>query len=280
MGRKKILLLCGCVVFVVLTAVFGLRWRQSAGEEVPILLYHHIDEEGEGNSCIQTKNFLAHLDALAQAGYSTVSPMQLIDYVQRGTELPDKPILITFDDGYRSNYEIAYPALVQRGMKATIFMIGVSAGKDTYKDTGKPMIPHFSYEQAKEMVDSGLISVQSHTYDLHQYGPLEPDGGRNGMLPMDTESQERYLQVLREDLERSILETAQKTGEPVTALAYPVGLYNDEIDRVCDEVGLVATFTIEPHPAVLRRGHPESLRRMGRYYIDDISAEELLKLIE
>lgn len=276
--RKWVLLLCGLLAAA--AGIWIVRSAAPAGTRVPVLVYHHVDAQGQGDSCIQTENFLSHLDALAQAGYTTVLPEELAAYVNGGAPLPEKPVCITFDDGYLSNYEIAYPALAQRGMKAAIFVIGVSVGKDTYKDTGKPMIPHFSYEQAKEMVDSGLISVQSHTYDLHQYGPLEPDGGRTGMLPLDGEPQERYLEILRADLDKSIRELERATEEPVTALAYPAGHYNDEIDRVCGELGIPVTFTIEPRTSKLIPGQPESLRRLGRYYIDDISAAELLKLIE
>ena len=248
--------------------------------EVPVLLYHHIDDTGDGGSCIEEGNFLRHLDALAAAGYTTVTMEQLADYVQKGKPLPPKPIAITFDDGYLSNYEIAYPALAERGMKATIFVIGVSVGKDTYKDTGEPIYPHFSYEQAREMEDSGVISVQTHTYDMHQYLPFEPDGGRKGVLPLESETQEEYLDALREDLQLGIRELEQETGRENISLAYPFGEFTEESEQVCDELDIFITFTIQPKHAKLVKGQAESLRLLGRYYIDDISEQELLDLIE
>ena len=63
-------------------------------------------------------------------------------------------------------------------MKATIFAIGVSIGKDTYKDTDHAMTPHFGAAEMQEMVDSGLISIQSHTYDMHQWPPFEDGNDR------------------------------------------------------------------------------------------------------
>lgn len=93
--------------------------------------------------------------------------------MEKGEALPEKPVVITFDDGYQSNYEYAYPILKKYGMKATIFVIGSSVGKDEYKDTGLPMLPHFGVSEAREMENSGLISIQSHTYDLHQNGECE-----------------------------------------------------------------------------------------------------------
>ena len=67
--------------------------------------------------------------------YTGVSFDELQAYVLRGEPLPEKPVVITFDDGYRSNYTLAYPILQKYSMKATIFAVGVSFGTDHYKDT-------------------------------------------------------------------------------------------------------------------------------------------------
>lgn len=253
---------------------------QETAVEFPVLLYHHIDDVGEGDSTIKREVFLSHLDALAEAGYTTITTEQMQAYVERGGELPEKPVLITFDDGYYSNYEIAYPALAERDMKGVIFTIGVSSGKDTYKDTGKPILPHFSYEQAREMVDSGVMAVQTHTYDMHQYRPLEPDGGRVGVLARENETPEEYQDALRTDFQRGIQELEEATGQDVTALAYPFGAHSPESEQMCDELQIPITFTIESEQARLVVGKPESLRLLGRYYIDDISQEELLDMID
>ncbi len=272
-------------VFLICMLIAGAAvWKtvqyRNSHADVPVLLYHHIDAQGEGGSTIQTETFLSHLDALEQAGYTTITLDQMIDFVQNGTKLPKKPVVITFDDGYLSNYEIAFPALAERNMKATIFVIGVSAGKDTYKDTGKSILPHFSYEQAREMVASGVISLQTHTYDMHQYQPFEPDGGREGVLSLEHETKEQYLEALRNDFQRGIRELETVTHEPVIALAYPFGAHSSESEQICDELGIPITFTIESKHAGLVKGEPDSLRLLGRYYMDDMSAEELLEMIK
>ena len=139
--------------------------------QVPVLMYHHISEEGNDSTELSPEAFEAQIAALAEAGYTAVFPEDLAAYVREGKELPEKPIVITFDDGYLSNYEYAYPILKKYGMVATIFVIGSTVGDtEHYKDTDYPITPHFSCEQAKEMVDSGVISIQSHTYDMHQWG--------------------------------------------------------------------------------------------------------------
>ena len=247
---------------------------------VPILLYHDIQDSGEGDSTISQRVFLSHLDALQRAGYETVTFQQLISYVKYGISLPEKPILITFDDGYLSNYEIAWPALQLRGMVATIFVVGSSMGKDTYKDTGVATLPHFTYWQANEMIDSGVISIQSHTYNLHQYRPLEPDGGRKGVLPKEGESTEAYRQALQRDFQLARDTLHQKTGSSIQVLAYPHGLYTQDSETISAQLGFTVTLTTRAEPALLRRNDPNSLRLMGRYYVDDCTPQELLALIE
>ena len=246
---------------------------------LPILLYHHIDASGEGESVIAQSVFLSHLDALAQAGYQTVTFQQLYDYVALGVPLPENPLVLTFDDGYLSNYEIAYPALKERGMVGTIFVIGSSVGRDTYKDSDTPITPHFSYEQAREMIEAGVMSIQTHTYDMHQYRPLEPDGGREGVLPRPEEPAGDYIQALRADLRRAVAELAENTGEEALALSYPFGLHTRESDVVAAELGFPITLTTVMEQARLVRGDLDSLLLLGRFSIDDCTPQALLEQI-
>ena len=246
---------------------------------VPILLYHDVSDTGEGDYIIAEDTLLAHLDAIRDAGYHTVTFQQMAAYVEEGTPLPENPVALTFDDGYLSNYETVWPALQERGMTATIFIIGSSVGKDTYKDTGAGIIPHFSYEQAEEMVTSGVISVQTHTYDMHQYQPLESDGGRRGCLPREDETEAEYRQALEADLARAIEELESNTSETALVLSYPGGDYTQEAEEISAQLGLRASVSTVPQPAVLVRDDPASLRLLGRYNIDDCSTQELLDLL-
>ena len=239
--HHRLLVLLLLIVTTSISAAYARDISQQVS--VPILLYHDIQDTGEGDSTISQEVFLSHLDAIQQAGYETVTFQQLINFVEHEGSLPEKPILITFDDGYLSNYKIAWPALQERGMVGTIFVIGSLVGKDTYKDTGVPTIPHFTYKQAKEMIDSGVMSIQSHTYDLHQYGPLEPDGGREGVLPMEGETSKDYRQVLLKDFLRSRDALHQNTGATIQVLAYPYGLYTQDSEAISTQFGFSVTLT-------------------------------------
>ena len=250
--------------------------------QVPILMYHHLSEDVTNSEMVSPEQFEAQIRALSEAGYTGVSFDELQGYVLRGEPLPEKPVVITFDDGYLSNYTLAYPILQKYNMKATIFAIGVSFGKDHYKDTDYAMTPHFGAAEAKEMTDSGLISIQSHTYDMHQWPPYE-DGSaavRENILPLAGESEEAYVQALTEDFTKSRAQLEDATGQPVDVLAYPAGQYSTLAQVTLQELGVHVTLSTNPGVNTVVKGLPQTLYAMLRFGItDDITPAALLALI-
>ena len=103
---------------------------RAAGEtsytvNVPILLYHHLSYiEPESGTSLRPDTFAHQMDLLEEHGYTPVDFDDLIAYVEQGVPLPDRAVVITFDDGYLSNYEYAFPVLQEHGYPATIFTIG------------------------------------------------------------------------------------------------------------------------------------------------------------
>lgn len=240
---------------------------ETVSRDVPVLMWHNLAEESSGDMTISVDTFRAQIEALHEAGFKTVSLQQLYDYVHFGTELPEKPIVLTFDDGYFSNYEYAFPILQEYDMQATIFAIGVSVGKDTYKDTEHAMTPHFGADEAREMVDSGLISVQSHTFDMHQWPPFE-DGNaqvRETLLPFDGEADADYEAAVEADFaeSRELLESI--TGQPVNALAFPEGAYVTLTQDALRSAGAELTFTTVRAVNTVVKGLPQSLCAMPRF---------------
>ena len=240
---------------------------ETVSRDVPVLMWHNLAEESSGDMTISVDTFRAQIEALHEAGFKTVSLQQLYDYVHFGTELPEKPIVLTFDDGYFSNYEYAFPILQEYDMQATIFAIGVSVGKDTYKDTDHAMTPHFGADEAREMVDSGLISVQSHTFDMHQWPPFE-DGNaqvRETLLPFDGEADADYEAAVEADFaeSRELLESI--TGQPVNALAFPEGAYVTLTQDALRSAGAELTFTTVRAVNTVVKGLPQSLCAMPRF---------------
>jgi peptidoglycan/xylan/chitin deacetylase (PgdA/CDA1 family) len=195
--------------------------------------------------------------------------------------LPEKPVVITIDDGYLSGFEIAYPILEKYNMKATMFIIGVSVGKDIYKETDIPIIPRFSYSQAREMADSGLISIQSHSHDMHQHQPFEILPARRGVLPFEWESEKTYMENFRADYMRSKTEIETHVGTSPVAFAYPFGAHNDLTETMLKEMGVKATLTTKNGVNKVAKGQPESLFALKRIAVsNEMTPDEVISLIE
>jgi len=245
--------------------------------KVPVLMYHNI-----GGENLSPELFESHIAALEKEGYQAVSLQQMMSFVERGTPLPENPVCITFDDGYYSNYEYAWPVLQEYNMQATIFVIGSSVGhKTNYKDTEFPITPHFTFEEAKEMTDSGLIAIESHTYDMHQWEPYESgDRVRTSILRLKDESETDYVAALKADFIKSAEEIAAGTGIYPQALAYPLG-YSDSLSAaVLMELGVKMTFSIDGKGCTLIQGLPQSLYGLSRFYVqDDTTAEDILDYV-
>lgn len=257
--------------------------RRDSTAEVPVLLYHHLDPKADGSNdmAVSPEAFERQIRALYEAGYTAVSIDALQAYVNTGAALPDKPILITFDDGYMSNYEYAFPILQKYNMKATIFAIGTSVGHmEFYKDTTYPLTPHFGAAEIEEMTASGLISIQSHTYDMHQAADYETGVVRPSIQQLPGEDEADYIQTLIEDIrqEKELLEPM--TGRPVNAIAYPKGEYSELNCTVLTQHGIEVTFTTQPGTNTIIKGLPQSLINLRRNYVfENTTAECLMDLV-
>jgi len=128
--------------------------------KVPILMYHYISvppadaDVYRVDLSVPPDLFAAHLDRLQAEGYTTISLYQLLAHLTQGVPLPEKPVVITFDDGYRDVYENAFPLLRAHGMTATFFVI------TDFIDEQRPL--YLSWDMAREMLAAGM-SIESHS---------------------------------------------------------------------------------------------------------------------
>lgn len=273
----KLLLGAAAALVLAAVAVFVLGRR---GTPVPVLMYHHFIEKGSAqtDTVVSAQAFDEQMGALREAGYTAITPGQLIDYVDGAGELPEKPILITMDDGYTSNLTIAAPILEKHGMTATVFVIGINVGEENYLHSGQPLDPpRFDWEEARPWVDKGVLTVQSHTYDMHQrnwYG----FSGRDGVLQRSGESEEDYRAALKADFLRAQREMKENMGTDMVALAFPFGLCSPQAVEELKELGVRLTFTTDCGCSRAVQGVPESIQCMERWGVtDDLTGGELLQ---
>ena len=278
--RKYKIVICLLLVFLFVTAC---RPATPQSAEVLVLMYHDIrDEAVEGNcAIISTEAFRIQMQTLRDAGFEAVSFCDLIAFVDEGRPLPPNPIVITFDDGYRSNLELAAPILEEFGKSAIINVIGISRGRDTYRHTDIPIIPHFSWDEVRPWVERGTIQIGHHSYDMHRWhrNPYEP--WRDGALPMENESEQEYRDALSADFKHLQRIIEAELNKEVLVYAYPYGLYNELSEEILQELGVRVTLTTGAGFNLIERGNPESLFLLNRINMtEDLCAETLIEFLE
>ena len=211
---KRILLF----LLIIFLAVLGLcAYRMhSATRAVPVLNYHQINDRDENSLTVHTDEFDEQMKYLSDNGYHTITPEEMMDAWENGTPLPEKPVILTFDDGYVDNYKNAYPILEKYNLKGTIFLISDFIG--TYPN-------YMTWAQVDEMQQSGLIDFESHTLSHPELDKIPAD------------------QVWHQlDSSKKALEW--RLGKPINFIAYPCGSYDEELERMTKEAGYRAAFTV------------------------------------
>ncbi|AFS79569.1 polysaccharide deacetylase [Gottschalkia acidurici 9a] len=208
---------------------------------IPILMYHHVvnDESKNNLITITDKRFKEDMDYIKENGYTSISFKELIDYKEGRRKLPDRPIIITFDDGYYNNYKYAYPILKEKNMKATIFVVGSRLGIANYNND--PRYSYFSWGEGKEMYESGLVEIQPHTYNLHYYKESSDHG--EGALPKSGETKEQHHDRFSKDTENIVKAIKENIGCDSYVFAYPYGKYNDTNEEVLKDMNFKVTLT-------------------------------------
>ena len=234
--------------------------------DVAILMYHAFTEnEAETSAvCTLASEFARQLSALRDAGYTSVGYADLIEFVNGDGKLPEKPLLITIDDGYQNNLDLAAPLLEKYGFCANIAVIGVSIGHTTYKDSDVPIMPHFSLEDVRPWIRRGVLTVTTHSYDMHQLASVDGEGCRRGVLQKSGESEADYIAALTQDYTVAQEQLDDLPGKPLPVFTYPYGAYSELSERVLHELGVQVTVTTASGANRLVRDEPESLYLLRR----------------
>jgi len=188
--------------------------------QVPILCYHQIrdwrgnESRGVKDAVVPPAVFKSQLQILADSGYHTILPDDLYNYLTKGTALPSKPIMLTYDDGDADQYNIAAPEMAKHGFKGVFFVMTVSLGRSIY----------MSKEQVKKLSDDGHI-IASHTWN-HQNVKTYTDA----------------------DWDKQLIESSKQlesiTGKPVQYFAYPFGAWNKQAIPALKKRNMVAAFQL------------------------------------
>ncbi|MCL2056901.1 MAG: polysaccharide deacetylase family protein [Oscillospiraceae bacterium] len=234
----------------------------GGGVRVPVLMYHSLHHSARDKWVLPPDQFEADLRYLSENGYTAVFASDLAEFVHGDGALPEKPILLTFDDGVYNNYTKALPLLEKYDMRIVLSVIGSAADLWTSNDYGTDEeYGHCTWQQLAEMSRSGRVELSSHTQNLHNC-----KNGRNGCTRKKGESQDEYREMLAADLRGLQEKFAEHCGVVPICFAYPFGAFCPEADEVLEEMGFTVTLSCyEKGANLLQKGEPGGLRDMYRF---------------
>lgn len=248
-----ILLLSFVLVF------YTVKAKQASEISVPIIMYHSILKSKSGDYIVHPSTLENDLKFIKENGYNTITMTDLINYVYFDSELPEKPIIITFDDGHYNNLTYALPLLEKYDMVAVISIVGKYTEKYTKSDEVNPNYSYLRWSDINDLIKSGRFEFQNHTYDLHNITK-----NRKGCMKMKGEGLESYKKVLSEDLSRLQKDFNENTNYIPNTFTYPFGaISNDSID-VIKELGFKASLSCDEGINLISK-NPDCLYQLKRY---------------
>ncbi len=216
-----------------------------ARPQVPILCYHHIRNRNESYS-VSPQNFAMQMKALHDSGYHTILPDELYDYLAFGKALPEKPVMLTFDDTDLEQFTLGYTEMKKYNFKGVFFIMTISIGRPRY----------MTKEMLKQLADEGN-AIEAHTWD------------HSMVIKYDSADWNKQVTEANAKIE-SI------TGKPVEYFAYPFGLWKDSSIAPLKERNIKMAFQLST-----KRDSTEPLYTVRRMIVpSNWSAEGTMKAMK
>lgn len=243
-------------------------WRKLYPQKgVPILMYHLISElvsQDVLGLCVPPKYFAEQMEFLYKSGYKVIPLENLVECIRKKKDLPEKSIVITFDDGHKDNYTNAFPVLKKFDFPATIFVITDFIGKElVYESDVKRGVKwyrkHLSWADMEKMSKSGLITFGSHTL------------AHINLTRVTLEEAERNLLTSKKVLE-------DRLGREIKLFSYPYGAFDTDVKQLIEKCGYICAC-ITVYGANDRNTDAFELNRIGIYSTEVTLREFRKKLV-
>lgn len=249
---NKILIAILFAAFLILFSPPG--WVQAqASVQVPILLYHRFGPVAADSMTVTTALFESHLKYLKDSGYRVIPLRELVDYYLGKREAPPPhSVVITADDGHISIYREMLPLAKRYQSPATLFIYPSAISNAPYAMT---------WGQLRELKETGIFDLQSHTF-------WHPNFKKDKKRLTPTEYENLVSMQLRKSKERLERELSAR----IDMLAWPFGIYDDDLIDRAREAGYVATYTMDRHPA----GTLDKVMALPRYLMTNGDSGRIL----
>ena len=222
-------------------------------------MYHSLYKAPKGACTITPSAFEEDVRYLADNGYHTVGVSDLIAFAYDKKPLPDKPIMITFDDGYYNTYTQAFPLMKQYHMKLVLSIVGESTEQFSRVEDKNERYGAMNWTEINEMLASDCAELANHTRNLHML-----TAGRKGCKRRKGESADHYEKMFTEDVGALQEECRQNCGVTPVCFTYPFGSTCPDALALLKSMGFKMTLTCDDGMNFLKPGDPEELFEMKR----------------
>lgn len=269
LGKFEATIFCALIIFISFIGAVSYENKSTATisrtqtVKLPIIMYHHITENAgkAGKYTVLTDELEKDLEYISAKGYTAVNVQELIDFVQYGKTLPEKPIMITFDDGFESFYYLAFPLLQAHSTKVVVSVIGSVAEKYSMINDHNINYSNLTFDEINELNNSGIVEFQNHSYNMHH----NTSDGRKGMSKNKNETEEDYALALKNDLDKMQEIMWKNCKIKPTAVVYPYGAYSKSTLETVKSCGFECTMLCEERINLITQGNTECLHNLGRY---------------
>lgn len=235
--------------------------ESSEPTPLPVIMYHQITADSNGAdkyivTCEQLENDFKYI---RESGYTAITAEELYACVKNGTSLPEKPIMITFDDGCESFINYAVPLLEKYKLKAVMSVVGSFADRFTTVEDHNLRYSCLNWDEIAQLNSSGIVEIANHTYDMHNNS-----GGRKGASKKLGESDESYKAALTADVGKMQELTFKYTGKYPVTFTFPYGAMSKNSRSIISEMGFGVILTCEERVNKITCD-PQCLMGIGRY---------------
>jgi biofilm PGA synthesis lipoprotein PgaB len=256
-ARMLLASLASCVFLAVIPGTS--RAITPTEEKLTILSYHEIANAGQAlipEFAVTPTMFVRQIDWLRNHGYKFVTVDDLLADKAGRKLLTDKAVLITFDDGYRSVYDYAWPLLKMLRIPSVVAIVGTweeDKGQVNFDGHEIPRSKLMTWHELRELSQSGLVEIGSHSYDMHRgipgnpQGNLQPAATTRRWLPGSKSYEEEgsYRKRVAADLKRSSDVILHRIGRAPRVIAWPYGRYNYELRDLAVKYGMTIGLTLD-----------------------------------
>jgi len=232
----------------------------SEGVSLPVIMYHSVleSEKNDSDYIVSTKQLEEDIQYLKQKGYTPVTCKDLIKYTTSVSQLPENPVLLTFDDGMYNNVTLALPILEKHNFPAVFSIVGSYADEYTENNIKNTNYSYIPWEDIQKICLNPCVELANHSYNLHSIGH------RYGSKRKKKENFSEYLEMFLTDTKKMQQEFFTNCTFHPVIYTYPFGEFCSDSERILKKNGFLVTFScIEGMNKITR--NPDCLYLLKRF---------------